>query len=102
MVAELQAAGLLAQHEHAVDVGLDELARGLDRRVGHGLANDLRDREERRARAVRHASSDENARILSHRGDAILLEPEEMREALAIRARELATELGVSRLRVRA
>jgi proteasome accessory factor C len=40
--------------------------------------------------------------ILSHRGDAILLEPEEMREALAARARELANELGVARLRVRA
>src|SRR5437763_350366 len=40
--------------------------------------------------------------ILSHRGDAVLLEPEEMRAAVAARARELATELGVSRLRVRA
>jgi predicted DNA-binding transcriptional regulator YafY len=40
--------------------------------------------------------------ILSHRGDAILLEPIEMREAIAARARELANELGVSRLRVRA
>jgi proteasome accessory factor C len=40
--------------------------------------------------------------ILSQRGDAILLEPEEMREAVATRARELAAELGVSRLRVRA
>src|SRR5437763_441376 len=40
--------------------------------------------------------------ILSHRGDAVLLEPEEMRAVVAGRARELATELGVSRLRVRA
>ena len=40
--------------------------------------------------------------ILSHRGDALLLEPEEMRAAVAERARELATELGVSRLRARA
>ena len=40
--------------------------------------------------------------ILSQRGDSILLEPEEMREALAARARELANELGVSRLRARA
>ncbi len=40
--------------------------------------------------------------ILSHRGDAVLLEPEEMRAAVAARARELATELGVSRLRARA
>src|SRR6266480_1578951 len=40
--------------------------------------------------------------ILSHRGDATLLEPEEMRDAIAARARDLANELGVSRLRVRA
>jgi predicted DNA-binding transcriptional regulator YafY len=40
--------------------------------------------------------------ILSHRGEAVLLEPDEMREAVATRARELANELGVSRLRVRA
>jgi proteasome accessory factor C len=40
--------------------------------------------------------------ILSQRGEAILLEPEEMRQAIAARARELANELGVARLRVRA
>jgi predicted DNA-binding transcriptional regulator YafY len=40
--------------------------------------------------------------IFSQRGDAVLLEPEEMRTAVAERARELAGELGVSRLRVRA
>jgi proteasome accessory factor BC len=40
--------------------------------------------------------------ILSQRGDAILLEPAEMRDAIAARARELANELGVSRLRARA
>jgi proteasome accessory factor C len=40
--------------------------------------------------------------ILSQRGSAVLLEPEEMREAVETRARELAAELGVSRLRVRA
>jgi proteasome accessory factor C len=40
--------------------------------------------------------------ILSHRGEATLLEPEEMRAAVATRARELAAELGVARLRVRA
>ena len=40
--------------------------------------------------------------ILSQRGESILLEPEEMREALAARAHELANELGVSRLRARA
>jgi proteasome accessory factor C len=40
--------------------------------------------------------------VLSQRGQAILLEPEEMRKAVADRARELANELGVSRLRARA
>jgi proteasome accessory factor BC len=40
--------------------------------------------------------------ILSHRGDAVLVEPVEMRRAVAARARELAGELGVARLRVRA
>jgi proteasome accessory factor BC len=40
--------------------------------------------------------------ILSQRGEAILLEPEEMRKEVAARARELAGELGVSRLRARA
>jgi proteasome accessory factor BC len=40
--------------------------------------------------------------ILSQRGEAVLLEPEEMRKAVATRARELAGELGVSRLRARA
>ncbi len=40
--------------------------------------------------------------VLSQRGEAILLEPEEMRKAVADRARELGNELGVARLRVRA
>ena len=40
--------------------------------------------------------------ILSQRGEAVLLEPAEMRETIAARARELASELGVSRLRARA
>jgi proteasome accessory factor BC len=40
--------------------------------------------------------------ILSQRGEAVLLEPEELRDVVAARARELANELGVSRLRVRA
>jgi len=39
--------------------------------------------------------------ILSQRGDAVLLEPAEMRKEVAARARELANELGVSRLRAR-
>jgi proteasome accessory factor C len=40
--------------------------------------------------------------IFSQRGEAVLLEPEEMRTSVATRARELAGELGVSRLRARA
>jgi proteasome accessory factor C len=40
--------------------------------------------------------------ILSQRGEAVLLEPEEMRKTVSERARELANELGVSRLRARA
>jgi proteasome accessory factor BC len=40
--------------------------------------------------------------ILSQRGEAVLLEPEELRVVVATRARELANELGVARLRARA
>jgi proteasome accessory factor C len=40
--------------------------------------------------------------VLSQRGEAVLLEPDEMRKHVASRARELANELGVSRLRARA
>src|SRR5213594_336381 len=40
--------------------------------------------------------------VLSQRGEAVLLEPDEMRKAVADRARELGNELGVSRLRARA
>ena len=40
--------------------------------------------------------------IFSQRGEAILLEPEEMRAAIVARTRELGNELGVSRLRARA
>ena len=40
--------------------------------------------------------------VLSHRGEAVLLEPEELRSVVAGRARELANELGVARLRARA
>jgi predicted DNA-binding transcriptional regulator YafY len=40
--------------------------------------------------------------ILSKRGEAIVLEPAELRARIAARARELAKELGVERLRVKA
>jgi proteasome accessory factor C len=39
--------------------------------------------------------------ILSHRGDAVVIEPPDLRKRIAARARELAGELGVARLRVR-
>jgi predicted DNA-binding transcriptional regulator YafY len=39
--------------------------------------------------------------ILSRRGDAIVLEPPALRSRIAARARELAKELGVERMRVR-
>ena len=40
--------------------------------------------------------------IISKRGEAIVLEPAELRSRIATRARELAKELGVERLRVKA
>jgi proteasome accessory factor C len=40
--------------------------------------------------------------ILSKRGEAIVLEPADLRSRIAARARELAKELGVERLRVKA
>jgi proteasome accessory factor C len=39
--------------------------------------------------------------ILFYRGEAVVLEPEDLRKRIAERAKELATELGVARLRVR-
>ena len=40
--------------------------------------------------------------VLSLRGEAILLEPDELRRTIAARAKALAKELGVERMRVRA
>jgi predicted DNA-binding transcriptional regulator YafY len=40
--------------------------------------------------------------ILSKRGEAIVLEPQELRARIAARARELAKELGVERMRIKA
>jgi proteasome accessory factor BC len=40
--------------------------------------------------------------IFSYRGEAVVLEPEDLRKRIAARARELAQDLGVARLRVRA
>jgi proteasome accessory factor BC len=38
--------------------------------------------------------------VFSHLGEAVVLEPRDLRQRIAVRARELARELGVSRLRV--
>ena len=38
--------------------------------------------------------------IFSYRGEAVVLEPEDLRSQIAARAAELARELGVSRMRV--
>jgi predicted DNA-binding transcriptional regulator YafY len=40
--------------------------------------------------------------VLSLRGEAVLLEPDELRRSIAARAKALAKELGVERMRVRA
>jgi predicted DNA-binding transcriptional regulator YafY len=39
--------------------------------------------------------------ILAYRGEAIVLAPEDLRGRIGTRARELAAELGVARLRVK-
>jgi proteasome accessory factor BC len=39
--------------------------------------------------------------ILAYRGEAIVLEPDDLRRQIGARARELASELGVSRLRIK-
>jgi proteasome accessory factor C len=39
--------------------------------------------------------------ILSYRGEAVVVQPEDLRSQIAARARQLPSELGVSRLRVR-
>ena len=38
--------------------------------------------------------------ILAHRGEALLLKPDDLRRRIAHRARELSQELGLSRLRI--
>jgi proteasome accessory factor C len=69
-----------------------EIERGARRLVGGGAVREL------------PVGSDEwlESEILSKRGDAIVLEPVELRSLIAARARELAKELGVERLRVKA
>jgi len=69
-----------------------EIERGARRLVGGGALREIQ------------VGSDEwlESDILSKRGEAIVLEPAELRSRIAARARELAKELGVERLRVKA
>jgi predicted DNA-binding transcriptional regulator YafY len=69
-----------------------EIERGARKLVGGGALREI------------PVGSDEwlESDILSKRGEAIVLEPAELRSRIAARARELAKELGVERMRVRA
>ncbi|MDX6485792.1 MAG: proteasome accessory factor [Gaiellaceae bacterium] len=69
-----------------------EIERGARRLAGGGALREI------------PVGSDEwlESEILSKRGEAIVLEPPELRARIAARARELAKELGVERLRVKA
>ena len=69
-----------------------EIERGARRLVGGGALREI------------PVGSDEwlESDILSKLGEAIVLEPAELRSRIAARARELAKELGVERLRVKA
>ncbi|HZD87734.1 MAG TPA: WYL domain-containing protein [Gaiellaceae bacterium] len=75
----------------------EEIARWAVERGAHLLADGTALREV-------PVGSDEwlESEILALRGDAVLLEPGELRKRIAARARELAKELGVERLRARA
>ena len=68
-----------------------EIERGARRLVGGGAVREI------------PVGSDEwlESEILSKRGEAIVLEPAELRSRIGGRARELAKELGVERLRVK-
>ena len=69
-----------------------EIERGARKLVGGGALREI------------PVGSDEwlESEILSKRGEATVLEPAELRSRIAARARELAKELGVERLRVKA
>src|SRR2546421_252320 len=68
-----------------------EIERGARKLVGGGAVREI------------PVGSDEwlESEILSKRGEAIVLEPAELRSRIGGRARELAKELGVERLRVK-
>ena len=69
-----------------------EIERGASKLAGGGALREI------------PVGSDEwlESDILSKRGEAIVLEPAELRSRIAARARELAKELGVERMRVKA
>ena len=69
-----------------------EIERGARKLVGGGAFREI------------PVGSDEwlESEILSKRGEAIVLEPPELRARIAARARELAKELGVERMRIKA
>jgi predicted DNA-binding transcriptional regulator YafY len=69
-----------------------EIERGARKLAGGGALREI------------PVGSDEwlESEILSKRGEAIVLEPPELRARIAARARELAKELGVERMRVKA
>lgn len=74
------------------EIGRYEIERGARRLVGGGALREI------------PVGSDEwlESEILSKRGEAIVLEPSELRSRIAARARDLAKELGVERLRAKA
>ena len=87
-------------------------AAGAETRRRHASGTRRRSRASRSsaATALRDGSAVQDVRfgseewllseILADRGEAVVLEPEELRPLIAKRAKELANELGVSRLRV--
>jgi predicted DNA-binding transcriptional regulator YafY len=77
---------------YSPEIALYEIERGAVRLTGGNALREI------------PVGSDEwlESDILSKRGQAIVLEPAELRSRIAARARALAKELGVERLRVRA
>jgi len=76
---------------YSPEIARYEIERGARRLADHSALREL------------PVGSDEwlESEILSKRGEAVVLEPAELRSRIAARARELAKELGVDRLRVK-
>jgi proteasome accessory factor BC len=81
----------LARVLYTPEIARYEMERGARPLVGGGALREI------------PVGSDEwlESDILSKRGEAIVLEPAELRSRIAARARQLAKELGVDRLRVK-